>query len=359
PPVAPTLDLDSLRQYEAVQLFVDRARAVRREFALTPLNAPAVLRICRWLDGLPLAIELAAARLGAVPVEVVAARLDDCFQLLTGGSRTALPRQRTLRATMDWSYGLLPESERALLRRLSIFAGGWTLEAAEAVCRGEKDDRPPHVAGASTLDLLAELTARSLVHIAEQGVAARYRLLETVRQYAREQLRASGEVIPVEKRHRRWFLELLARGRGGPGAEDRVRWLDRLEGDIDNLRVALSGSMMEPDDREELLRLAEPLAHFCLFRGYQVEGRQWLAAALAHHGAPATRAGALNAAGTLANEQGDYPAASILYGESLALYRERDDARGMARVFINLGTVSKFQGDLEQARAWYEAGLEL
>ncbi|HVA92306.1 MAG TPA: BTAD domain-containing putative transcriptional regulator, partial [Chloroflexota bacterium] len=358
PPVAPTLDLDSLRQYEAVQLFVDRARAARRDFLLTHRNAPAVLRICRWLDGLPLAIELAAARLGVLPVEAVAARLDDCFQLLTGGSRTALPRQRTLRATMDWSYSLLPEPERALLRRLSVFAGGWTLEAAEAVCRDEADDTiPPH--GIFTLDLLAELTARSLVQTTEQGAIVRYQLLETVRQYAREQLRESGEAITLEKRHRRWFLAQLAQGRGGPRAAERTSWLNLLEDDIDNLRVVLAGSGMEPDEREEVLRLAEPLAHFCLLRGYQAEGRQWLAAALIQQGAPVIRAGALNAAGTLASEQGDYPAAAALYAEGLALYTKLDDTRGMARLFINLGTVSKFQGDLELARARYEAGLEL
>src|SRR6185437_5635730 len=182
-----------------------------------------------------------------------------------------------------------------------------------------------------------------LVQTTDQGATARYRLLETVRQYAREQLRASGETILLEKRHRRWFLGQLARGRDGSRPADRTAWLDRLEDDIGNLRVALAGNLSEPDEREEILRLAEPLAHFCLLRGYQAEGRQWLAAALTHQGAPATRAGALNAAGTLANEQGDYPAASLLYGESLALYRGLDDARGMARVFINLGTVSKFQ----------------
>ncbi|HVC83271.1 MAG TPA: tetratricopeptide repeat protein [Chloroflexota bacterium] len=360
PPSASTADLDSLRHYEAVQLFMDRGRANRRDFVLTPLNAPAVSRICRWLDGLPLAIELAAARLGVLPVETVAARLDDCFQVLTGGSRTALPRQRTLRATMDWSYNLLPEPERVLLRRLSIFAGGWQLDAAAAICWDAADDSVPSRAwGASTEDLLAELTARSLVQTTEYGGLGRYRLLETVRQYAREQLHAAGEAQALAKRHRRWFLEQLAQGRAEPRAAERTSWLNLLEDDIDNLRVVLSSNGMEPEEREHVLHLAEPLAHFCLLRGYQAEGRQWLAAALAHQGASATRAGALNAAGTLANEQGDYPAASALYAESLALYRERGDARGMARLVINLGTISKFQGDLEQARARYAEGLAI
>lgn len=352
----------NLPQYEAVQLFLDRARAARRDFVLTPANAPAVSRICRRLDGLPLAIELAAGRLGVVPVEVVAARLDDCFQLLTAGSSTALPRQRTLRATMDWSYDLLPEPERMLLRRISIFAGGWTLEAADAICQdGPAGDhnRPAQGSDMSTLDLLAELTARSLVQTTEQGAGMRYRLLETVRQYAGEQLRASGEDIPLRKRHRRWFLDQLEQARGGLQTEERTTWLNRLEDDIDNLRVALADRTPAPDEGEEILQLAEPLAHFCLLRGYQAEGREWLAAALGRHGAPATRAGALNAAGTLASEQGDYHAASALYTESLALYRELNNMRGVARLCINQGTVSKFQGDLEQARARYEAGLEI
>jgi len=361
PPAILTPAMDSVPQYEAVQLFIDRARGSRRDFRLTPQNAPAVLRICRWLDGLPLAIELAAARLGTLPVEAVAARLDDCFPLLTGGSRTALPRQRTLRATMDWSYDLLPEAERALLRRLSIFAGGWTLEAAAAIAQdgvGGVAKVLPDAPG-PTMDLLAELTARSLVHTVEQGAAVRYRLLETVRQYAHEQLRACGEAGPLRGRHRRWFIGQLERARAGLRTPERAAWLDRLEGDVDNLRAALAGTSMEPDDAERVLHVAEPLAHFCLLRGYHAEGRRWLAAALDRPGAPATRAGALNAAGTLANEQGDYAAASALYAEGLSLYRDLDDARGMARLHINLGTVSKFQGDLERARAQYEAALGL
>jgi predicted ATPase/DNA-binding SARP family transcriptional activator len=362
PPVATNLEPTGLLHYEAVRLFMERARAVKRDFVLTQQNAPAVLRICRWLDGLPLAIELAAARLGVFPVETVAARLDDCFHLLTGGSRTALPRQRTLRATMDWSYGLLPEAERTLFRRLSIFAGGWTLDAAEGVCQdGEVDSVPRSstVAGVSTVVLLAELTARSLVQITGEGAFARYRLLETVRRYALEQLRESGEIPVLERRHRRWFLAQLEQARGGLRTADRAEWLDRLEGEIDNLRLALTSSTQEFEAKEEILRIAEPLTQFCLLRGYQAESRQWLAAALTYHGAPADRAAALNAAGTLANEQGDYAAATTLYAEGLALYTELGDLRGMARLSINLGSVSGFQGNMAEAQTRYEAGLAL
>jgi predicted ATPase/DNA-binding SARP family transcriptional activator len=362
PPVATNLEPTGLLQYEAVRLFMERAHAVRRDFVLTQQNAPAVLRICRWLDGLPLALELAAARLGVLPVEAVAARLDDCFQLLTGGSRTALPRQRTLRATMDWSYGLLPEAERTLFRRLSIFASGWTLDAAEGVCQDEEAGIAPRlstITGVSMVDLLAELTARSLVQTAEAGGLVRYRLLETVRLYAQEQLRESGEALVVARRHRRWFLRQLEQARGGLRTADRAEWLDRLEGEIDNLRLALTSSGQGFEDTEEILRVAEPLTQFCLLRGYQAESRRWLASALEYHGAPANRAAALNAAGTLANEQGDYAAATTLYAEGLALYAELNDLRGMARLSINLGSVSGFQGNLEEARIRYEAGLQL
>ncbi len=193
----------------------------------------------------------------------------------------------------------------------------------------------------------------------EHGAVVRYRLLETVRQYAREQLRASGEAPLFTARHRIWFLQQLEQARGGLRTPDSAERLDRLEREIDNLRAALTSPGQGPEDKEEILRLAEPLTQFCLLRGYQAEGRQWLTAALEYFGAPSVRAGALNAAGTLANEQGDYPAAAALYAEGLALYAELDDTRGMARLSINLGTVSKFQGNLEEARSRYETGLEL
>src|SRR4029077_11837537 len=168
--------LEKLHEFEAVQLFADRARSSQDTFALTQTNAPAVVQVCRRLDGIPLAIELAAARVKALPVEKLNERLDDMFRLLTGGSRTALPRQQTLRALIDWSYDLLSEPERALMRRLSVFAGGWTLEAAEAV------------GGEEGLDLLTALTEKSLVQYEGGAGEVRYRLLETVRQYGRGRL---------------------------------------------------------------------------------------------------------------------------------------------------------------------------
>ncbi len=188
--------LDRFREYEAVRLFIDRVVASAPQFAVKRGNVPAVAQVCHRLDGIPLALELAAARVKVLAVEQIAARLDDRFRLLTGGSRTALPRHQTLRAAMDWSYDLLSQKERIMLRRLSVFAGGLTLEAAEAVCVGES------VEAADILDLLTQLADKSLVVVDTQGGEARYRLLETVRQYGLDRLLEAGETAVVRRRHR-------------------------------------------------------------------------------------------------------------------------------------------------------------
>jgi non-specific serine/threonine protein kinase len=191
--------VESLLQYEAIRLFVERTTAVRPDFPLTPRNASAVAAVCRQLDGLPLAIELAAARTRALSVEQIAERLDARFLLLTGGSRTAAPRQQTLRGALDWSYDLLSQKERGLLCQLSVFAGGWTLEAAEAICSGEGVE-PQEV-----LDLLTQLVFKSLVLADAREERVRYRLLETVREYARDRLVESGNAGAVQKRHLAWY----------------------------------------------------------------------------------------------------------------------------------------------------------
>lgn len=340
----------TLPGYEAVQLFIDRARIRQPEFVLTRANAPAVLRICRQLDGLPLALELAAARLGTLSVEGIAARLHDCFALLTGGSRTALPRQQTLRATLDWSYGLLSPDERIVLRRLSVFAGGWTLEAAAAVCHDAGD-------GSSTQRLLDGLESSSLVRIVEREGGTRYVLLETTRQYAYEHLSDSGEGEAVRTRHSAWYLDQLVQAGSAARTVAGGDWLDRLERDIDNLRAAVAASCEHPEGRAALLLRAEPIAHLCLVRGHLAEGRRWLLAALAGSDGDASeaRALALNAAGTLANELGDYQQSMALYEEGRALYAARGDRRGVARVLLNQGNVTKYQGDHDRARALYEA----
>jgi len=201
---------ENLSQYEAVRLFIERAIFSQPTFAVTNSNAPAVAQICHRLDGIPLAIELAAARVKSLPVDQIAKRLDDRFRLLTGGSRTALPRQQTLRAAIDWSYNLLSEAERVLLRRLSVFAGGWTLEAAEAICGGEG------IEAHDVLDLLTHLVDKSLVVMEGDGGGGRYRLLETIRQYARDRLLESGEeAVVLRESHLEWFLGLAEQGESG------------------------------------------------------------------------------------------------------------------------------------------------
>ena len=224
--------VESLSHYEAARLFVDRATAVKPSFALTESNAMAVAQVCHRLDGIPLAIELAAAR--ALSVGQISSRLDDSFRLLTDGGRSALAQQRTLRAAMDWSHDLLPEGERIAFRRLSVFAGGWILEAAEIVCAGGDIEE------GEVMDLLASLVDKSLVLVTEQrdGVA-RYRLLETVRQYAREKLEGSGEAGEARSRHAAWFLALAEVAGPLMMGRDQVGWLERTWPEQHNFRAAM------------------------------------------------------------------------------------------------------------------------
>ncbi len=207
--------MEALVQCESVRLFTERATAVLPTFSVTPQNAQSVARICHRLDGIPLAIELAATRVKVLAVDQIVVRLNDRFRLLTGGSRTALPRQQTLRATMDWSYDLLSDKERAVLRRLSVFAGGGTLEAAEAVCAGKR------IKDHEILDLLTQLVDKSLLSSETLSGEARYRLPETIRQYSQDRLLASGEAAEVRTRHRTWYLGLAERGRGSDARAGR------------------------------------------------------------------------------------------------------------------------------------------
>ncbi len=244
-------DLEGLARYETVRLFVERAEAIVPDFALTPKNAPAVARLCRRLDGIPLAIELAAARTRALSVEQISEKLTDSLGLLTVGSRTADPRHRTLRATLDWSHKLLPEDEQALFRRLSVFAGGFTLSAAEAVCSGDGLER------GKVLDLLARLVDKSLVLVTgRDGEEARHRMLETVRQYGREKLEEAGEEPAVRRRLADFFLALAEEAEPALMGPEQGEWLKRLEVEHDNLRSAL-GWFGENGNAERGFRLGE------------------------------------------------------------------------------------------------------
>ena len=328
----------ALLGYDAVRLFVDRARVQKPDFVLNRGNAPAVAHVCRRLDGIPLALELAAARVRSLSVEEINARLDDRFRLLTGGSRMALPRQQTLRALIDWSYDLLTEGEKTLLRRLSVFAGGWTLTAAEEVCAGGGVE----VAGIEdleVLDLLTGLVDKSLVVYEEQADRdARYRLLETVRQYASDRLAEDAEVETLCVRHQRFFLSLVEETEPKLHGPEQTAHLDRLEDEQDNLRAALEWSAAlngagSVESGAVGLQMAGALFWFWHLRGHISEGRRWLDSALTRAGAGvggAGRARALQGAGQLAYYQSDYSAARILLEESGAIWRSLGDERSLA-----------------------------
>jgi predicted ATPase/class 3 adenylate cyclase len=261
----------ALPQYEAVRLFIDRAVAVSPGFAVTNRNAPAVAQICHRLDGIPLALELAAARVRVLSPEQIAARLDDRLRLLTGGSRTALPRQQTLRALVDWSYDLLSEQERTLLARLSVFAGGWTLEAAEAVCTGEG------IEDFEILDLLTQLVDKSIVLAARHGGETRSRLLETLRQYGAEKLAASGDLEARQRAHADWFLQVAERVSNDWFRLEQASQTDRWTADQDNLRAALAWTLADVTDEriERGLRLAASLQGFWFIKARHSEARRW------------------------------------------------------------------------------------
>jgi predicted ATPase/DNA-binding SARP family transcriptional activator/DNA-binding CsgD family transcriptional regulator len=355
---APTIE--SLMRCEAVRLFVDRARSRLPAFELTEENAGSTARVCRKLDGIPLAIELACARMGALAVEQLARRLEDSLGLLTGGARTADPRQQTMRATLRWSHELLSGPEQELFARLSVFAGGWTLEAAEEVCQDAGQNE--------VLDLLSSLVNRSLVLAEERaGEEARYRMLEPVRQYALEEC---GDVERVRERHARYYLALAEAAEPelvGPG---QLAWLERLATEYPNLQTALSwcldGGGAQPEESAEMgLRMAAALGQFWGNRGSN-EGREWLEKGLARScAAPASlRAKALNEAGFLAILQFDARAIAMLE-EALALYKELGDKTGQA-VAINylmhtvglLGNLGRAPTIREETLALLEGPLE-
>ena len=353
-----------LLENPAVRLFVDRAKAAAPRLALSGDDLAAVARICRRLDGIPLALELAAARVRVLSVQQLADRLDDRFRLLTGGSRTAPARQQTLRATLDWSHALLAEPERVLFRRLAVFAGGFELEAAEAVCAGGGIEE------ADVLDVLTRLVDRSLVtadvddQVGAEGVS-RFRLLESVREYAAERLDAADE-SGHRARHAGWCLELAEAGVREWTGPEQGRWLNRLEAEHDNLRQApaqgLEGGAAGDAAAATLgLGLGGSLWRFWYARGYFAEGRRWLEALLALPVAapPAVRAEALNGAGALAHSQGDDAAAAVLLGQSLAARRDLDDPRGVSSSLNNLGVVARAQGDHAAARTRFEEALAI
>jgi predicted ATPase len=329
-----------LMRYEATRLFSERAVKANPQFVLTKENAPSVTQICKRLDGIPLAIELAAARVKLFTPQQIAERLDDRFRLLTGGSRTALPRQQTLRALIDWSYLTLNEMEQDVLRRLAVFSGGWTFAAAEAV--------------AGTLEAmegLSGLVNKSLVNVEEKEGESRYRYLETIRQYAMEKLLESGESVNARARHLAHFREYSRRAEENFGTPQRLLWLSRLELDHDNLRSALGWAL--ESEPESALQMVCWLSMFWMSRSYLSEGCKWCQAAIARAETLSTaspkfdqtRAEAYTALAMLSVNSGDHSTGQSAAKQSVALARELDDPLTLVHALNFLGFSSAFLGD--------------
>jgi predicted ATPase/class 3 adenylate cyclase len=346
---------EQLSQYEAVRLFIDRALLVAPHFEVDKNDAPFIAQICYRLDGIPLAIELAAARVKVMSVEQISKRLDNRFRLLTGGARTSLPRQQTLRALIDWSYDLLSESERLLLRRLSVFAGGWTLEAAEEVCVGQDD-----ILSYAVLDLLTQLINKSLVVVMEhsQSGETRYRMLETIRQYAREKLLEAGGSEIVRQRHLAYFVKLAKQAEPELYRSNQVFWLNKLDDELDNLRMALEWALT--NEPESGLYLVVALQLFWEGRGDWREWESWLSQFLERYdGDDSLRAQALAIYSEVLAIRGELNEAGKSANQSLELARTISDKHVEALSLLYVGGVITLHGDLRQAIPLVEQSLAL
>lgn len=370
-----TLRVPSLETSDAARLFSERARLVQPSFALDESNASVVAELCKRLDGIPLAIELAASRIKMLSLEQISSRLDGAIALLTGGNRAALPRQQTLRAAIDWSYNLLPEAEQRLFRLLSIFTGGWTLDAAESVCCDESKPKE------SVLDWLTQLANKSLINVVQNGIphselaeyhpapqdsAPRYHMLETIRQYARKKLAELGEESNAQESHARWCVELAELAEPNLRKHGQVEWLDRLEAEHDNFRAALDWSLKN-HKAEHAMRLAGALSEFWKMRGYTREGLQWLESVLAESEAkdvPAKYRAEVHlgiAALTLELPQSpnDGPTIRRHTAEAIRIYEEIGDISEMIHAVYVSGGAPWVEGDFVKTREVFERGYQL
>lgn len=349
-----TTIFENLMQFESVRLFQDRASAASSNFTISRENADAVAQICARLDGLPLAIELAAARVRVLSVEEIVRRLNDRFRLLVG-SRTALPRQRTLHALIDWSYDLLTEKERLLLRRLSVFSGGWTLEAAEQVCSGGD------IEDWEVLDLLTGLIDKSFVVGETRNGHERYRFLETILKFSQERLFESNGTEEFAQKHAAYFLRMTVNSYGKEWGPEQALWLVWLDEENDNLRSALEWLSQTSGNEELLLQMAGSLWRFWEIRGYLTEGRVWLETALAKNPNKAGYwyANGLGGAGHLARQQGDYEQAQALHEQSLNLFRELGGKLDTARQLNALGEIAHHLGNYSRSIGLHEESLSL
>jgi len=348
---------DSLSQFEAVRLFIDRATLARPDFSVTNENAPAVASLCFHLDGIPFAIELAAARVRSLAIEEIDRKLDQRFRLLTGGSRTALPRQQTLRALIDWSYELLNDAEKALLNRLSVFAGGWGLEDAEAVCDGDP------IEAWEILDLLTSLSDKSLIVNDELMGVVRFRLLETVRQYGQDRLSESGVGQVWKDRHLDHFVALAEEASSHFRGPHQKSWFERMDTEQDNLRTALEWAAENAGSAQRELRLATALHPWWSVRGHYSEGRARLEHAVRADADadsdPALRCKALTAIGRLAVNQKDVNEAEANFIASLELAEGLEDKALVAAALRGLSNVHWHLQDLEGCTRLSERSLAL
>lgn len=357
------LTAEAAMRYEAVALFVQRARAVRHDWRLSDADASTVATLCVRLDGLPLAIELAAVQARLLTPSALLAGLSDRFALLSAGFRDMPPRQRTMRDAIAWSHDLLTGDEQILFRRLAIFTGGCAFDAARAVAgdglvgarQGASGDTAVSIA-----DLLAALVAQRLLRQEETDARSRYEMLETIRDYGRERLATSGEEETLRQTHAAFFLDLVERAESELTGPEQAAWLDRLDADHDNLRAALAGTLQR-GDRATMLRLAAPLWRFWLMRGYLNEGREWLGRSLeTEAGVPARlRLAALLAAASLADHQNDSDAARDQYEQALTIATQLGDRGALASALGGLGRVAQVVGAYEQATGYLEQALPI
>ena len=348
PPTAATPE--TIAGYGAVALFGERIRAVKPDWSLTAANAPTVAAICARLDGLPLALELAAARIKIMSLPMMLQRLADPLTLLTGGARDLPPRQQSLRNALAWSYGLLAPAEQQLFAWLGVFVGGTTLEVVEAVCRNVGD------ASCALLDGLTALLDNSLLQRLPGGDEPRFVMLATVQEYALECLREAPEYAALQQQHAAFFLALAERAEGE--TEEDVAWLERCDSELDNFRAALRWALAHAPSIG--LRLSGALGRFWFIRGHFTEGRRWLQALLARDPAPTTaRAKALASLGTLARNQGDYAAASVAYEEGLSIARMHNDQPSIATLLMRLCVLAFAQSRYADAKAFGEQSLAL
>lgn len=344
-PDSPQSPMEALTNCAAVRLFVERAATVQSGFTLTDENAVAVTQITQSLDGIPLAIELAAARTNVLSPEQIANRLDDSFRLLTRGRRAALPRHQTLRGAVEWSYQLLSEPESLLFDRLSVFRGGFTLEAAEEVCSGDG------LESYEVLDVLSQLVDKSLVVVEQAPESeARYRLLEVLRLYGTERLAEAGRTEDVRGRHAAFFLSMAERAEPELFTPKQVMWLDRLESDYDNFRAAMAWGL-DSDHEEAALKIASALMWFWIAHRHVSDGQDWLERAVLHSGdaSPTVRAIGLARAAMLHGKKlKDYERLHGWLKESLRLCQEAEWTEGMAEVLLVAGVIAWFEGEFER-----------